>query len=271
MENNIYKGYRILRGTTEEINNVMTSQDTMLQMYTNEYLIIENEDDGSQKEMRFDGEKLVPLKLPPSKVIKGKNALQRCALDALNNNDISIVCILGKAGSGKSYLSARMALYQVEDRGNQSKVVAVREPVGGGRETGYLKGDFGDKTKLFFQPLTQQLNGGEFEVQSLQVRGMLESITPYYIKGCTYPESILLVEEAEDLTKKQIKLIGTRVGNNSRIILSGDYKQSEIDASTDNALVQMCRSLKGNPLFACIMLDEDVRSETSKLFAGLFE
>lgn len=263
---NIYKGYRILRGTTAEINEAMG----ILNMLPNEYLIIENEDDKSCSEMRFDGNQLVPLKLPPSKVIKGKNALQRCALDALNNNDITVVCILGKAGSGKSFLSTRMAIYQVCEKGNQAKVVAVREPLGGGKETGYLKGDFNEKTKLFFQPLSQQLDGGEFEIQSLQTNGVLESITPYYIKGCTYPESIMLVEEAEDLNKKQIKLVGTRVGYNSRIVFSGDYKQSEINTSETNALIQMCNQLKGNPLFACIMLDEDVRSETSKLFADLF-
>ena len=269
MINEVYTGYKILRGTTAEINDSI--ERVMLSLNVNEYLLIENEDDGSHKEMRFDGEKLVNLKLPPSKTIKGKTALQRCALDALMNEDITTVCILGLPGSGKSYLATKMALHQIEERGNQSKIIAVREPIGSGKETGYLPGDFDSKTKLFFQPITQQLDGKEFELQSLQTRGMIESITPYYIKGCTFDHSIMLVEEAEDLTKKQIKLIGTRVGRESRVIFTGDYKQSEIDTSENNALLQTCNALKGNPLFACIMLDEDVRSDTSKMFANLFE
>ncbi len=269
MIDNIYKGYKILRGTTDEINESI--ERVMLGLNINEYLLIENEDDGSCKEMRFDGEKLVNLNLPPSKVIKGKNALQRCVLDALMNEEITTVFVLGLPGSGKSYLATKMALYQINEKGNQQKIIAVREPIGSGRETGYLPGDFDNKTKLFFQPIVQQLDGKEFELQSLQTRGMIESITPYYIKGCTYDYSIMLVEEAEDLVEKQIKLIGTRVGKDSKIVFTGDYKQSEIDRSENNALLRTCNELKGNPLFACIMLDEDVRSETSKMFAGLFE
>lgn len=71
----------------------------------NEYLLIQNTDDDSEKEMRWDGSKFVALKLPPSKYIKGKNALQRCALDMLNNPNITVCAILGEYGSGKSFLA----------------------------------------------------------------------------------------------------------------------------------------------------------------------
>ena len=123
---------------------------------------------------------------------------------------------------------------------------------------------------MFFKPLEQQLEGGEYELHSLIQRGQLETNIPFYMKGTTYNSTILVVDEAEDLTKEQIRLIGTRVGENSRIFLYGDYNQSLINRTETNPLVMMCDQMKGHRSFACIYLDEDVRSETSKMFANLF-
>ena len=221
--------------------------------------------------MRFDGEKFVAVKVPPSKYIKAKNSLQRCALDILNNQDITIAAILGGYGSGKSFISMQMALYNVQEKGYQSKILGIRSPQGEGVDVGYLPGTLEDKTDNFFLPLVQQLNGGEFELESLKQRGVLESNIPYYLKGTTYNDTIMLVDEAEDLDEKQIRLIGTRVGSNSKIYFAGDYKQSVINTTDSNALVKMCNEFKGNKNFATIYLGEDVRSETSKMFANLFQ
>lgn len=266
-ESSIYKGYRIITGNTDYINETVPTLD----MSINEYLIIENTDDGTTKEMRWDGEKFCSLKLPPAKVVKAKNSLQRCALDILCNPDITICAILGGYGSGKTHLTTRMALYHVNDKGNQSKINVIREPKGEGDSVGFLKGTFEDKTDPFFLPFVQQLDGGEFEMESLKQRGVLEATIPYYCKGLTFSDSIVVVDEAEDLSEKQIRLIGTRLGENSRIFLNGDYKQAVAVASKNNALVKMCNELKGNPLFATIYLGEDVRSTTSKLFSHIFE
>ena len=267
---NIYKGYRIIKGSSEQINTIMGNMD-LSDWNINEYLIIQNTDDNSEKEMRFDGEKFVSLKLPSSKFIKAKNSLQRCALDILNNQDITIAAILGGFGSGKTHLSMQMALYNVNEKGYQSKILGVRSPQGEGKEVGFLPGDLNSKVEGFFEPLTQQLNGGEFELESLKQRGVLETNIPFYMKGTTYNDTILVVDEAEDLDEKQIRLVGTRVGSNSKIYFSGDYKQSVINTTTNNALVKMCNEFKGNKQFATIYLGEDVRSSTSKMFANLFE
>lgn len=268
-KDNIYKGYKVVHGNSNTINEYMNSID-FGDWSVNEYLIIENTDDNTSKEMRFDGEKFVNLKLPSSKFIKGKNSLQRCALDILMNPDITIAAILGGYGSGKTFVSMQMALYNVVEKGNQSKILGVREVLGEGKEVGYLKGDFDSKTELFFLPLVQQLNGGEFELESLKQRGVIDTNIPFYMKGTTYNNTIIVVDEAEDLTEKQIRLIGTRLGENSKIYLAGDYNQSVINTGTNNALVKMCNQFKGNKNFGCIYLGEDVRSETSKLFAEIF-
>lgn len=269
-QESIYKGYREISGTSEIIIDAMSNMN-LSDWNVNEYLIIHNTDDGTTKEMRFDGEKFVALKLPASKFIKAKNSLQRCALDILNNPDITIAAILGGYGSGKTYLSFKMALYNVTEKGIQSKILGVREPYGEGRDCGFLPGSLDEKTDGFFLPLVQQLDGGEFEFENLKMRGVLESNIPYYMKGTTYDNTIIVVDEAEDLSEKQIRLIGTRLGENSKIYLSGDYKQSNINSSENNALIKMCNELKGNEKFACIYLGEDVRSKTSKLFATLFQ
>lgn len=266
---NVYKGYQIVRGTAEEINDALWKND-LSKWHTNEYMIIQNTDDGSEREMRFDGEQFVPLRLPPSKYIKGKNALQRCALDMLNNKDITVCAVLGTYGSGKTMLSLREAFYLVTEKGTQSKILCVRNAVSEGGEIGFLKGDFEQKTDWLFMPISQNLDGGEYELASLKQRGILDANIIYYMKGTTYNDTIMIVDEAEDMNEREIRLVGTRVGENGRIFLVGDYQQSVVNDTETNALVKMCNELKGNPMFGCIYLEDDVRSSTSKLFANLF-
>lgn len=270
MENDkIYKGYKRIEGDTEYINDYMSNIDPA-DWVVNEYIIIKNTDDDSEKEMRWDGSKFVSLKLPPSKWIKGRNALQRCALDMLNNPDITICAVLGTYGSGKTRLCMSAALRAVTQLGQQTSILGVRPPLGEGREIGYLPGDMYSKTNLFFMPLAQQLDGGIFELESLQQRGVLDTNIPYYMKGLTANHQIIVCDEAEDLTEKELRLVGTRIGENGRIFFSGDYKQGILDSSESNPLLQMCNYFKGNKLFACITLDQDVRSETSRLFAEMY-
>lgn len=266
----IYKGYQIIHGDTDTINSIMENMDYS-KWHINEYLIIENTDDDSSKELRFDGTNFVALKLPSSRFIKGKNSLQRCALDILNNPDISIAAILGGYGSGKTFLSMQMALYNVQEKGRVAKILGVREVSGEGKEIGYLPGNMEDKVGKFFEPLTQSLNGGEFELQSLKMSGVLDTNVPFFMKGTTYNDTIILCDEAEDLSESQIRLIGTRLGQNSKIYFAGDYKQSLLTKTVNNPLIKMCNEFKGNEKFGCIYLGEDVRSETSKMFADLFE
>lgn len=269
-KSDMYKGYKVVHGNTDIINKYMESIN-LNDWSVNEYLIIENTDDDISKEMRFDGEKFVNLKLPSSKFIKGKNSLQRCALDILMNPEITVAAVLGGYGSGKTFIAMQMALYNVQEKGNQSKILGVRETLGEGQSIGYLPGTKDEKVGNFFAPLAQSLNGGEFELEKLKMSGILEVNVPYYMKGTTYNNTVIICDEAEDLSESQIRLIGTRLGENSKIYFAGDYKQSIVNKSQNNPLVKMCNEFKGKHNFACIYLGEDVRSETSKMFAELFE
>jgi predicted ribonuclease YlaK len=272
-KNRIYTGYQKYAFTTDEYNDFFAhKEDYYKDFCINEYLIIEKVDEeGKTDEYRFDGTDFVRLKLPSSKTIKAKNALQRCALDMLNNNDIDICAVLGEVGSGKTFLALRMALNAVKEKGVQSKILGVRSPDGEGARIGFLRGDFEDKTKLFFLPLVQSLDGGEYELQELTDRGIFETMIPYYMKGTTYNDTIIVCDEAEDLSEKEVRLVGTRLGEGSRIFFSGDYNQAIMNATTSNPLIKMCDEFKGNPKFACICLDTDVRSDASKMFANLYK
>lgn len=170
-----------------------------------------------------------------------------------------------------TYLCTKMGLYHVLEKGNCAKMVCVRETRGEGEQQGYLPGSLEEKIAPFNFPIAQQLDGGEWEMEKLKSSGQLEFQVPYYMKGTTYNETFMVVDEAEDLKEAQIKLIGTRIGNGSSLALSGDYRQSVINKTQDNALIKMCNELKGDPDFACVCLEEDVRSSVSKKFAYMFE
>lgn len=265
----IYKGYKLVEGNADQINEYMSATNTSI-WNCNEYLIIKNTDDGTEREMRWDGAKFIPLKLPPSKILKGKNSLQRCALDMLNNPNITICAILGQYGSGKSFLAMQMGLFSVKEKGWQSHILGVREPMGEGRELGYLPGSFSQKNEVWTLPLIQQLDGKDWEVEQLKQQGILDFNIPTYMKGTSYQDTWMVIDESEDLSEKQIRMIGTRVGEGSKIIFDGDYRQAA-NGSANSPLLKMCNAFKGNPLFAAITLEEDVRSETSRLFANLFQ
>lgn len=218
---------------------------------------------------RFNGEKLVKLKIPDKKVVKAKNEEQECALDLLNNASIPIKIIAGTYGSGKTYLNVKMALHHVLEKGNQAKIMVLRNPIGSGEAIGWLKGSKEDKTQDFFKPFVQHLEGGEQEAELLETRGQLIKEIPYYIKGLSIDDTFVMVDEAEDLDSKLLKLIGTRLGQNSVITFAGDFKQAEDKFQRNNGLLHAIERLKGNPLVGIVILTEDVRSEASKVFAEM--
>lgn len=218
---------------------------------------------------RFDGEKLVKVKIADKKTFKAKNEEQELAWDLLNNKDIPIKIIAGTYGSGKTYLAVKSALHNVLDKGNHAKILVLRNPIGSGEEIGFLKGTKEDKTADFFKPIEQQLDGGEQEAVLLETRGQLQKDIPFYVKGQTFTDTFVLVDEAEDLDIKQFKLVGSRIGQQSVMAFVGDVKQAEDKYKHNNGLLHAIDTLKGNPLVGIVVLSDDVRSEASKVFAEM--
>jgi PhoH-like ATPase len=270
-----YKGYQLLSGGTAFINEFfeeINSGENKREFLHNEYLILYNTDLDELYEYRFDGTKFVDLKLPPSKVIKGLNSNQRCALDLLNNKDIPIKIIAGGFGSGKTMLSVKSGLYQVVAKEHYKSLLFIRNPiVADGTEIGFLPGDKSEKIYDFCRPFLQYVENekDQFYAENLIKNEKIKMDVVSFLKGISIDDSFVIMDEAEDLNTKLMKLVGSRIGATSCIVFTGDWKQSENRYKHDNGLLRLIESSKGNPLVGIVVLEEDVRSSTSKLFAEL--
>lgn len=269
-----YKGYHLVTIENEkELAWVYENQhENPYGLLVNQYLIIKNNQDKLTYNNltaihRWDGNSLEPLKLPPKKVISSRNPLQEIALDILYNRDIPIKFIGGTFGSGKTLLSVAVGHHYVEEKAKYANMTLVRNPIGSGEEIGFLPGDKSEKTEAFFKPLIQHI--GEVEAENMKRNNRLMQEIPWHMKGLDIPNSFIIVDEAEDLNRKTIKLIGTRLAEGSVVAFCGDYKQSEDKYINNNGLLYAMDKLKGNPLVAMIALEEDVRSSASKVFAEL--
>jgi len=267
---NTYKGVKTaILSEAAMADMYQNPYDNVFDLCQNQYLIVKNDSGITVDKLKWSKDKMVQIKLPPSKVVKPLNDLQACALDLLNDKDIPIKILAGTYGSGKTLLNIRMALYHVMQRGTYSKIMLVRNPIGSGQEIGFIKGDKDTKIEPFYKPIEQNLEGGEFQLRQMLISKQLEFEIPYYIKGQSLAYTWTLVDEAEDLDKKLIKLIGTRLAEGSCITFSGDWKQAEPKYARDNGLIYLLNQTKNNPLTGAVVLDDDVRSDASKVFAEL--
>lgn len=272
VKDSLYQGFKEVKvETDEELASIYEDDTNMFGLLINEYLIIEFK--GEYHCARWNGEFLVDIDLPSGKVVTPQNAHQACALDLLWDKDIPIKIITGTYGSGKTYLAVKTALEFVNSSNSRKKygsLMVVRNPSGaGGEEIGFLPGSKEEKTSDFFKPIVQHLNNGEFELHNMTQTGRLKKEIPWFMKGLSINDTFILVDEAEDLDKKTIKLIGTRLGKNSCVVFSGDINQAEDKYVHNNGLVAAIEGLKGNPLVGIVCLQEDIRSEASKIFADL--
>lgn len=286
-----YKGYKIVEIDTNEdednqwLANVYEKpQENPCDLLTNEYLIIRDKanpiwdsNEFNHKVgyktidiFRWNGNELIGLRLPPKKVVRPLNDLQACALDLLMDKDIPIKIVAGEYGSGKSLLSTLVGVHLVEDKGQYSKLVLVRnnDLNDSGKDIGFLPGTYDDKTDLMFKTTTQHFPQGEYQVEKMKSENRLETHITYFIKGLSI-NGYVIVDESEDLTLKDIKLIGSRIENDGCIVFSGDWKQASGKYRVNNGLIQLINKTKDNPLVGVVVLDEDVRSDTSKVFANL--
>lgn len=266
-----YKGYKEAVLTKEQMAHLYENLDkNTYNLLTNQYLLIKDESGETVDVKRWSGESYQDLKHPPKKYLGALNDLQKCALDLLFNKNIPIKIIAGTYGSGKTLLSVKMGLWHLYEKGNYNKLMMVRNPVGSGEEVGFLPGNKMEKIYDFFKPVIQHLDGGEFQAQQMIQREELIAEIPFYMKGLSLDHGyFVIVDEAEDLDLKTLKLIGTRIGKDSCIVFSGDYEQAEGKYIRNNGLIKMVNTLKGNPLVGIVTLDTDVRSEASKVFAEL--
>lgn len=211
--------------------------------------------------------------------ITPRNAEQSFALKALLNDNLKLVTLLGKAGSGKTLLALAAAL---ECRTNYRQILLARPIVPlSNKDIGYLPGDIAAKLDPYMQPLYDNLNVirhnlGENSEAAKRIVTMRETnkleITPLaYIRGRTLQKVYFIVDEAQNLTPHEIKTIVSRAGEGTKIVLTGDIHQIDhpyLD-TLSNGLSYLINRMKGQPLYAHVMLEKGERSELAELASDL--
>jgi len=266
--NKVYKGYKeVVLSDLELACFYEECKANKWDLIENEYLIIKNENIETVDVRRWTSKGFVELKTPNIKGIKSKNDLQLCAFDLMNSN-IPIKILLGKPGSGKTFINLKSALYFL-DKGKYQRIIYIRNPIGKGESIGFLPGTQLEKLEPFAQAIIDNLEMGEAQFKQMISQERLQFDCPYFLKGASKDASWFLVDEAEDLDVETLRLIGTRLAKDSVICFSGDLYQTEKKYKNNNGLTSFIEKFKGNPLVGIVKLDEDVRSEVSKLFGDL--
>lgn len=249
-------------------------QKNLFDTPTNGYVLIPNADaDGNTAGLRWDGSRYVPIKYKKisnrfTGDIRPRNNQQKLAFDMLQNDDITVKMLAGTFGSGKTMLMVSSAIDMIEKH-KFDKLIWIRNniEVKNTKELGALPGTMLEKlgAASFAGPLADHL-GGESGLEYWIKNGQVEVAHLGFIRGRDYKNAILLVSEAENLTKEHIQLLLGRVGEGSMLWLDGDLKQTDEAVFENNSGMRKAISaLTGNPHFAYVYMPKTERSETAQL------
>ncbi|MBI5273854.1 MAG: PhoH family protein [Chlamydiales bacterium] len=280
---NLYSGIRKIQVAKSEVDQFYAAGYLVLPSETffpNEYCILTSLENSSAI-CKYNGrsKRLEPL-INLSRDIWGIHPLnveQRCAIDLLLRDDIKLVTLVGKAGSGKTLMTVACALRKVFDEAHYSRILISRPIMPLGKDIGYLPGTKEEKLYHWMQPIYDNLqllcesNGGE-EVGKETQKWILDSkkiemeaVT--YIRGRSLSKMFIIIDEAQNLTPHEIKTIISRAGHGTKIVLTGDPTQIDnpyLDTDS-NALTYIVNKFKHFPIFGHILLSKTERSELAAL------
>lgn len=284
-DDKIYSGYRTALFSHEEMIQFRTTNflPNLIDLMPNEYVIMREE--GNEKNSalgRFSkrANNIVPLIAPKAGVwgIHPKNAEQRFAVDALLNDEISLVSLIGKAGTGKTLLAVACGLEKTLGEQKYHRMLISRPIMPMGKDIGYLPGDINEKLNPYMQPIFDNLDflfsghsGNTNEWNGLVDDGLLKVEALTYIRGRSIPMQYMIVDESQNLTPHEIKTIITRAGEGTKIVLTGDTQQ--IDSAyldeINNGLTYCCDRLKTEDIVAHVELTKGERSPLAEIATKL--
>lgn len=236
-----------------------------------------------------DTDHLIPVQGPRRPVygIMARNVQQTMALDLLLDDEVKLVTLLGMAGSGKTLLAIAAGMCKVFQEHRYDKLLVARPIMPMGRDIGYLPGDKDEKLAAWMQPIFDNLTylmstrGADAQhadskpveqrVNQLIETGQLVLEPLTYIRGRSIPHQFLIIDEAQNLTPHEVKTIVSRVGEGSKIVITGDVAQIDnpyLDASS-NGLSYMVERLKGQALTGHMTLARSERSMLASIAAEL--
>ena len=207
--------------------------------------------------------------------LHGRSAEQRVALDLLLDPEIGIVSLGGRAGTGKSALALAAGLEAVMERRQHKKVVIFRPlyPVGG-QELGYLPGSEGEKMSPWAQAVFDTLGAlvSQVVIDEIVARGLIEVLPLTHIRGRSLHDSFVIVDEAQSLERGVLLTVLSRIGQQSRVVLTHDVAQRDnLRVGRHDGVVAVVETLKNNPLFAHVTLTRSERSQIAALVTELLE
>ncbi len=203
--------------------------------------------------------------------LKPRNKEQMFALDVLLDPDVPIVTLVGKAGCGKTLLAIASGLDQVLEENRYKKLVVSRPVQPLGKDIGYLPGSMEEKMRPWLMPIQDNidhlLNGKKDNMGIFFDNGTIQIEALTYIRGRSISNAFIIIDEAQNLTVHELKTIITRVGENTKIILTGDVEQVDsvyLD-STSNGLSYAVEKFKSYDLSAHMTLIKGERSKVATL------
>lgn len=207
--------------------------------------------------------------------LHGRSAEQRIALDLLLDPDIGIVSLGGRAGTGKSALALCAGLESVMERRAQRKVLVFRPLYAvGGQELGYLPGTEQEKMNPWGQAVFDTLSAlvSTEVVEEIMDRGLLEVLPLTHIRGRSLHDAFVIVDEAQSLERNVLLTVLSRIGQNSKVVLTHDVAQRDnLRVGRHDGVAAVIEKLKGHPLFAHVTLSRSERSPIAALVTDLLE
>ena len=208
--------------------------------------------------------------------VKARNKEQAFGFDMLMNPNIPLVSIIGKAGSGKSLISLASGLEQVIGKDSQYKRLIVSRPVQPmGKDIGFLPGDINDKMIPWLMPVQDNLQflmGDDRATLEMYIEnGTIEIEALTYIRGRSISNAFIIIDECQNLSAHEIKTIITRVGENTKIVFTGDIEQIDnvyVDATT-NGLSYVVEKMKDQEISGHITLKKGERSKVATIAAAI--
>ncbi|MFJ4160086.1 PhoH family protein [Microbacterium testaceum] len=207
--------------------------------------------------------------------LHGRSAEQRIALDLLLDPEVGIVSLGGRAGTGKSALALCAALEAVLERQQQKKIIVFRPLFAvGGQELGYLPGDQAEKMgpwgQAVFDTLGSVVSGNVLE--EVLARGLLEVLPLTHIRGRSLHDAFVIVDEAQSLERNVLLTVLSRIGQNSRVVLTHDVGQRDnLRVGRHDGVASVIETLKGHGLFGHVTLTRSERSAIAALVTELLE
>jgi len=207
--------------------------------------------------------------------VHGRSAEQRIAIDLLRDEEIGIVSLGGRAGTGKSALALCAGLEAVLERRQHKKVMVFRPLYAvGGQELGYLPGTEVEKMNPWAEAVFDTLGSvvSSEVVDEVMARGILEVLPLTHIRGRSLHDAFVIVDEAQSLERNVLLTVLSRIGQNSRVILTHDIAQRDnLRVGRYDGVAAVAEALKGHPLFAHVTLTRSERSPVAALVTEMLE